>query len=182
MSWPRKSASPRWRPTLCSIGSKTLWEGSPLFTMTTSDWLPIHASMHSSQAMIFLLRPLFETICWFNWIKVELAKSKFYWWQWLRFSWVVALYRNTKGKISILEMVAVSVFPNLVIKAKWSICLNWEKWQGGWWHGLSSLISFGVIFQTEGGYISFSVAFQPNPAKRWSTTALTYGLFLFGLF
>ena len=37
-------------------------------------------------------------------------------------------------------------------------------------------------FQTEGGYISFSVAFQPNPAKRWSTTALTYGLFLFGLF
>ena len=52
----------------------------------------------------------------------------------------------------------------------------------GWWHGLSSLISFGVIFQTRGGYISFSVAFQPNPAKRWSTTALTYGLFLFGLF
>ena len=51
------------------------------------------------------------------------------------------------------------------------------------WAGhLGSLISFGVIFQTEGGYISFSVAFQPNPAKRWSTTALTYGLFLFGLF
>ena len=24
-----------------------------------------------------------------------------------------------------------------------------------------------------GGYISLSVAFQPNPAKRWSTTALT---------
>ena len=36
----------------------------------------------------------------------------------------------------------------------------------GWWHGLSSLISIGVIFQLEGGYISFSVAFQPNPAKR----------------
>ena len=52
----------------------------------------------------------------------------------------------------------------------------------GWWHGLSCLISFGVIFQTRSGYISFSVAFQPNPAKRWSTTALTYGLFLFGLF
>ena len=47
---------------------------------------------------------------------------------------------------------------------------------------LVALISFGVIFQTEGGYISFSVAFQPNPAKRWSTTALTFGLFLFGLF
>ena len=52
----------------------------------------------------------------------------------------------------------------------------------GWWHGLSCLISFGVIFQTRSGYISFSVTFQPNPAKRWSTTALTYGLFLFGLF
>ena len=177
---PRTTGSVGSSPTT-PLTSSSLTQGTS--TSTWSTWSCSTRPMsHRCVKLFFLLRPLFETICWFNWIKVELAKSKFYWWQWLRFSWVVALYRNTKGKISILEMVAVSVFPNLVIKAKWSICLNWEKWQGGWWHGLSSLILFGVIFQTEGGYISFSVAFQPNPAKRWSTTALTYGLFLFGLF
>ena len=37
-------------------------------------------------------------------------------------------------------------------------------------------------FPNQGGYISFSVTFKPNSAKKWSTTALTYGLFLFGLF
>ena len=37
-------------------------------------------------------------------------------------------------------------------------------------------------FPKQWGYNSFSVAFKPNSAKKWSTTNLTYGLFLFGLF
>ena len=43
-------------------------------------------------------------------------------------------------------------------------------------------MGLSAYFPNQGGYISFSVAFKPYSAKKWSTTAMTYGQFLSGLF
>ena len=140
------------------------------------------------QIYFFLLRPLFETICWFNGfngIKVKLAKSNIILMAMVKVLLGCSTVKKHKRKnlqswkLSLVDIsVSRSGDKSEIINSFDLLKVAWRVGGMGWaaWFHL-------VLFSKPGVAIFHSVSIsKPNPAKRWSTTALTYGLFLLELF